>query len=184
VIEWIDHLDQHLFLLLNGIGSPYLDSLMLFLSDKYVWIPLYLLIIVQLVFSRRAKFWIPLAYLLIVFTLTDQATSSIMKPLFERLRPCHVIDHNVIVLLTSCGGKYGFASGHAANTMGLAMGLLLIQGKNWLTIILIPWALLVGYSRIYIGVHYPGDVLAGFLVAVIVAFTVYFPVKGLMHKHL
>jgi undecaprenyl-diphosphatase len=109
-------------------------------------------------------------YLIIVFICTDQVTSSFMKPFFERLRPCHEFDHNQITLLASCGGKYGFASGHAANTMGLAIGVLFLFKKNIYTLSLVFWAVAVGYSRIFIGVHYPGDVLAGFLLGWLISF--------------
>lgn len=105
--------------------------------------------------------------------MADYIASGIMKPFFERLRPCQdpSLDH-LITLVGSCGGKYGFASSHAANSASLAGGLFFMFRQRWpkFTIWMICWALIVGYSRIYVGVHYPGDVLAGMFVGILTSF--------------
>ena len=89
-----------------------------------------------------------------------------MKPFFQRLRPC--LDQSLTIVLEvvkGCGGKYGFASSHAANTIGLAVFyLMLLKKKKILAYAIVTWALMVGYSRAYLGVHYPGDVIVGFFV--------------------
>lgn len=158
--------DKLLLDLLNGWGTIPIDRLMIFMSAKYPWILLYLVLIGALVMKYKSSFWIPLIYVLIVFACDDQFTSGFMKPFFERLRPCHdpaVFDLKVV---KGCGGKYGFASSHAANTMGLAFSYFLLFGKQRWTYLLLLWALLVGYSRVYLGVHFPGDVLTGFMVGI------------------
>jgi len=166
MIELIKSLDIILLDLINGTGRPFLDPIMIFLSNKYVWIPLYMYLIFFLYTYYGKYFWIPLLFILISLTLSDQFTSSFMKPYFQRLRPC--LDENInifIEVVKGCGGKYGFASSHAANSMGLAVFyLMILKRKKILSYCILTWASLVGYSRVYLGVHYPGDIIVGFLV--------------------
>ena len=166
MIQALDQLDKGLFTLLNGAGSPYLDPVMSMLSARFVWIPLYALIIVWLIRRYGGQTWLPLAYVVIVVVTSDQMTSGWMKPFFERLRPCHDPSVPVSLLASRCGGLYGFASAHAANAMGLAASVMILCGIHGTTLLLMIWAILVGYSRVYLGVHYPGDVLAGMVVGV------------------
>jgi len=166
MIELIKSLDIILLDLINGTGRPFLDPIMIFLSNKYVWIPFYMYLIFFLYTYYGKYFWIPLLFILISLTLSDQFTSSFMKPYFQRLRPC--LDENInifIEVVKGCGGKYGFASSHAANSMGLAVFyLMILKRKKMLSYYILTWASLVGYSRVYLGVHYPGDIIVGFLV--------------------
>ena len=167
-------LDMILFRILNGFGHPHLDTAMVWFSDKYIWIPLYAFIIYKIVEQCKSRFWIPIASIIVLIVLTDQFTSSLMKPFFERLRPCNEPSLNsTIILIKRCGGNYGFASSHAANTMGLAVFGYLFFDKKWIGKTLIIWSVLVGYSRIFLGVHYPGDVIAGFLIGGILSYLVY-----------
>ena len=166
MIELIKSLDIALLDLINGTGRPFLDPIMIFLSNKYVWIPLYVYLIFILYIDYSKHFWIPLLFILISLTLSDQFTSSFMKPYFQRLRPCLDGNINIVIeIVKGCGGKYGFASSHAANSMGLAtFYLMMLKRKKMLGYCILTWALLVGYSRVYLGVHYPGDIMVGFLV--------------------
>lgn len=155
-------MDQEVFLFLNGLHHSGLDPIMSFFSEKWVWLPLYAVLLGLLIYKYKSKTaWVILALALSIM-VADRGSSGIMKPGFGRLRPCH--DPNLadsIHLVDGCGGKFGFPSSHAANTFALAsFFFFLFKGKNW-RYSLIAWALVVAYSRIYLGVHYPLDVLFG-----------------------
>lgn len=175
VIDW----DYHLFSLINGSGPGIIDHFMILLSDKYIWIPLYLWIIYKLTerFEHRIL-WV-LIPMVLAIAMSDQITSSFMKPFFERLRPCRdpMLSDSVIIV-SRCGGKFGFASSHAANTMALA-SLCWLYFRNRFTWVLFGWAILVGLSRIYLGVHFPGDVVVGGLVGIIASVICYILMKSI-----
>ncbi|MEQ8714292.1 MAG: phosphatase PAP2 family protein [Cyclobacteriaceae bacterium] len=162
MIEWLSQIDHELFVLLNSLHHPILDRVMVFFSAKLVWAPLYLFLIYWLFRTFKKKGIIYLVAALLAVAATDQLTSSLMKPGFERLRPCH--DPSLtdsIRIVDGCGGKYGFASGHAANTFMLAIFFVTLFRGNRHFFWLVLWAGIVAYSRIYLGVHFPGDVLVG-----------------------
>ncbi len=161
MLDWLIDLDKTLFLFLNGLGHPFLDFPMIWLSDKYIWFPFYGYLIFRLYQHYKLQFYQPLIALILVIIIADQTTSGFMKPFFERLRPCHEEElANLIVLIKGCGGSYGFASSHAANTFGLATFFFLIERSKF-SIIMLFWAFMVSYSRVYLGVHYPLDIIVG-----------------------
>ena len=134
------------------------------LTNQITWIPFFLFIIFILIkYYKWETLWILLSVVILI-TLSDQLVSGFMKPFFERLRPSHSPDLNAIVHTVNGykGGLYGFASSHAANSFGLAMFLWRVTRDNikWIWIMFV-WALLFSYTRIYLGLHYPGDIISG-----------------------
>jgi undecaprenyl-diphosphatase len=164
--------DQQLFLILNGQHSPFWDGIMQAITFKFTWVPLYGLLLYGIVstFDKKAVGYI--FCIIAVVALSDQLASALFKPLFMRPRPCHEPEIRVLMhLVGNCGGPYGFISSHAATSFGIATVVNLlptrrVAGVVWLYL----WALVYSYSRVYVGVHYPLDILFGGMAGVLVAY--------------
>jgi undecaprenyl-diphosphatase len=174
-LERLNQIDTQLFLFLNGLHSETFDQIMVWISGKVTWWPFYLLLLVYLVWTRRLQVIPIIIFIALSVTLADQSSVHLFKEVFERLRPCRepALEGLVHLVNGRCGGMYGFVSSHAANTFGVAMLLLFIVRKRWFTAVMIFWATLVGYSRIYLGVHYPGDVIGGAMLGMLCGYLVY-----------
>jgi undecaprenyl-diphosphatase len=172
MIETINYWDEKVFLWLNSFHLESLDPIVLQLTQTITWIPLYVLLL-YLIYRIDSKniVWI-LGGVMLTILLSDQVSSGLMKPYFERLRPCHDPRwEGMMHVYGRCGGLYGFVSSHAANTFGLATFLTLKLGRKQKAIAwLFLYALVVSYTRIYLGVHYPLDLFFGALVGVLSAF--------------
>ncbi len=162
-MEFLNSIDTELFLLINGMHNAFFDSIMYWLSNKLFWVPMYLLIIFLIIRRYKMRGVMMLLFIGIVITLCDQTASGLLKNLVQRLRPSHEPALAGLIHLSKAGtgGLYGFVSSHAANVFGLATFLWFVLDNQfkWLKYWLFVWAVLVSYSRIYNGVHYPGDVL-------------------------
>lgn len=171
----LEHLDQQLFLFLNSINNPFWDQVMHAISGKLIWAPLYLAILIYLGFRYKRKFLIIILFIILAVTLADQVSVQVFKNTVQRLRPCHepALQGMIHLFKGECGGKYGFVSSHASNSFNIALLTLLLIKKRWYTISIILWASIIGYSRIYLGVHYPGDVICGSLVGAFIGWGVY-----------
>ena len=171
-MENLSRLDSNLFLFLNGLHADWMDGVMIAITHMWVWFPLYLLLIYWNVkqYGKRC-WWVFLAVALVVLC-SDQLSAHVCKPLFHRLRPCFNTDFQGLIYLPKgmAGGKYGFVSSHAANTFAVAAFLTPIFSKNraWVGIVLYLWAFISSYSRIYIGYHYPGDILCGAILGILI----------------
>lgn len=177
-------LDQQLFLYLNSANSPFWDSVMHFLSMTSVWIPLYLAILTYLGMTYKRKFLIIIFFLIIAVALTDQ-TALLIKNTVERLRPCHepALQGLVHIVNGECGGTFGFVSSHAANSFNVALVSLLFIRKKWYSVSILIWAAAISYSRIYLGVHYPFDVICGALLGAFIGTCIYRIYSLLTAKH-
>ena len=175
MVESLKSWDESLFIYLNGFHTDFLDPIVFQLTHTIPWIPLYLFLVFLVVKKFGKQSWWVFISIGLTILIADQFTSGFMKPFFERLRPCHDprwegIIHN----FGKCGGMYGFASSHASNSFGIAtiMALTLtdrFQAVKWLFL----WAALFSYTRIYLGVHYPADVIVGAFVGIIGAYLSY-----------
>lgn len=178
VLQWLKEADRALFFLINKqLSLPSLDATMLLLRQPYTWIPLYLFFLLFFYYNCR-KYLVPIVLLtLVTFAITDFTSASILKPLIGRLRPCQdPAIHFEINNIAGCGGIFSMPSSHAANHFGLASFWFLIlkhtvQRKwNWLWF----WAALIGYSQVYVGVHFPGDILVGALFGTLTGYLTYY----------
>ncbi len=170
MLERLTTLDQELLLALNGSNSLFMDGLMWTLTQTLTWVPLLVALVYVLFRNQRPGvcFTIILcAVLLVIFT--DQFSSGLCKPYFHRFRPTHTpgLEGLVDVVHGYRGGLYGFISSHAANTFGAAMFFTLVFRHAPTGILLFSWALLSSYTRIYLGVHFPLDILCGALCGLI-----------------
>jgi undecaprenyl-diphosphatase len=172
--------EQQLFLAINEAHSDFLDGMMILVSGKYTWVPLYLLLLFYIWKYYKNRVIEIFIYIAVIIGLSDQS-SVLIKNYFERLRPCHEDSlQSVIHLADGCGGKFGFVSSHAANSMALTVFILLLFASvsnkyRWLILI---YTFIIGYSRIYLGAHYPSDVLGGYCLGALIAIVFYYTLKS------
>ena len=169
MIEEILKLDSKLFLYLNNLGTPKFDTFWISLSMIEANILMYLFLIFLLFYTQKTRpkflyiFYL-FSVIALMITITDQG-ANIFKDSFQRLRPCYneSIKDSLRLVKENCGGKYGFFSAHASNSFSLAIffGLLFKNRIRYIIIITMIYALLISYSRIYLGVHFPIDIIVG-----------------------
>lgn len=168
MIEFLNQLDTGIFLFLNSLHSPFWDKLMWFISGRMEWIPLYLILAGWVIYKFRWRAIAVIVLTILLIIASDQTSVHLFKEVFQRPRPCKNIDIQHLVHLVNdyCSGKYGFVSSHAANTFALASFTSLLFRNKLYSLLIFFWAVVVSYSRIYLGVHYPGDVLGGLLLGI------------------
>ena len=187
MLDFILALDQYSTLYLNGNHSLFMDGLILAATSTVTWIPLMLALLYLLIKNNTLE-QLGLIILMIglCVLLADQVASGICKPYFHRFRPTN--DPYIMYLVDTVngyrGGKYGFFSSHAANTFSVAIFFSLLVRHKVLTMFMILWAALNGYTRIYLGVHYLGDVIVGTLWGCFVGFCIYQLYRQIIKKHI
>lgn len=168
----LHQLDQWLFIKINGeLTNPFFDAIMPFMREGKNWAPLYLFVIVFALLNFRVKGLWWMVFFLVTVALTDMAGTYIFKHTIERIRPCNDPEFfsQVRLLVDRCSYGYSFTSNHAANHFGLATFFFITMKpvlRKWAAIGLV-WAGLVAYAQVYVGVHYPFDILAGSLLGLI-----------------
>jgi undecaprenyl-diphosphatase len=154
-------LDIYFFRLINQAGTSFWDPFFLFVTNKWSWIPLYAFLVFLIFKKKKQNAIITLLFITLVIVISDQGSVHLFKNVFERLRPCHFLDH-VRLVTDGCGGNFGFISSHASNVFGLAIFIGSMLHKKTFAFLFF-WAALVSFSRVYLGVHYPLDILFGMM---------------------
>jgi len=163
--------DKQAMIFLNNLGSSTFDPFWILVSEKWFWIPLYVIFLYFLYknFNKKSLFYI-LLFIVLGITASDQI-ANIFKFGFERLRPCHDPSLEGLLREVKCGGKFGFYSAHSSNSFFVATYLTILLGKKikQLPYFLFVWAAIVAYSRVYLGMHFPGDIIVGAIMGILLA---------------
>ncbi len=165
MLDTLIDLDSQLLLFFNSFHTPFLDRFMMLFTSRFIWAPMYALIL--LLFFKKynpLRAGVFVVMLVAAIALTDQTCATLLRPMFERLRPSNLanpLSESVNIVDGYRGGRYGFPSCHAANSFALAIFLSLVVRRRGFTLVIFGWAALNSYSRMYLGVHYPGDILVG-----------------------
>ncbi|MDD2529736.1 MAG: phosphatase PAP2 family protein [Bacteroidales bacterium] len=191
-MEAILNKDTELFYLINSLRTPFLDYFFGFLSHNLSFVLAILSAFLLLTIKKyRKDFWILIVLVALSFLLADRISVLCFKDVFQRLRPSHALEGVNLVKLSSWhliydykGGLYGFVSSHAANAFSLAT-IFSVLGKKYklFPVLIYSWAILVGYSRIYCGVHYPSDVIVGGILGIGIGLLIVILYKLVLKKY-
>lgn len=178
IILWLADLDARLLLIVNGAHSPFFDAVMWCISGRWIWVPFYI-VLTYMLFRRFSwkRATLCLITIGLIILAADQTCASLIRPEVCRLRPANLnnpLSHLVHVVNGYRGGRYGFPSCHAANTFALAVFMSLVIRHKWFTVMMFSWAFVVSYSRMYLGVHYFGDLFCGATIGSLFAVLFYY----------
>lgn len=177
MLEALRHIDEQLLLFFNGFHTPYWDEFMWMFTAKLTWIPMYAALLFVICKNLRPSVsLLTVVAIALTITFADQVCATLIRPLVERMRPSNPnnpIHEWIHIVHGKRGGRYGFPSCHASNSFGLAFFVMLLFKNRLMTLFIMCWAALNSYSRVYIGVHYPGDLFAGMLVGLTGAVLMY-----------
>jgi undecaprenyl-diphosphatase len=172
-------LDRQLFLFLNSLHGTWADQPMYYISSEWLWIPLYGFFIYLIIKKLKSKAWLSIISIIIAVVISDQVSTQIKKGV-QRFRPTHdlVLSEKVHTVNNYLGGNYGFVSSHASNTFCVALLVtLVLETSVFSTFLIFIWAFLVSYSRIYLGVHFPLDIIFGAILGMFIAFLLFLLIK-------
>ena len=185
LLQHLIDLDTTLLLEINSHHSPFFDVFMPLYSGKWVWVPFYASLV--FVIARNYSWKVTLLSLLtaaVIITFSDQVSAQLLRPEVERLRPSNLqnpISETVHIVNGYRGRNYSFPSAHAANSWALVTYVILLFRRKWLSLMMVAWAVLMCYSRMYLGVHYMGDLLAGMIIGAIGAMIMYWIFSSFSH---
>lgn len=191
MFEYLEALDRKLFLLINQNSFSFFDVLMPLYTFKFTWIPLYIVLVYLLYKKYGVKaLYVALPLILLAIGLSD-STCNIFKYGVARYRPCHNIEIGNMVKLYAkighnkvhCGGKYGFVSAHSSTSFAIAFLFSLFYKNKKASYLIFVWATIMAYSRIYVGVHYPADVIVGSINGLLCGLVIYLIYHFLLSKH-
>ena len=185
MLHTLHNIDYWIFNFINHtISNSFLDVVLPFLREAHNWIPLYIFLGIYLIYKYKLEAIKYALYIVIAFALADFISAGIIKPYIARFRPCHSLTLHARLVLGHCGGKWSFPSTHATNHISIALSIVFatIFTKKWINYIWIFWALSIGFAQIYVGVHYPSDVVAGFVLGTLIAYFNYKVVLSFLSK--
>ena len=184
MIEYLNDIDADALLAVNGLHDMFQDAFWWLLTAKWSSLLLVLALVWILLHQNRRHALLVVAMLVLTVLVADQVSSGLIKHLVERLRPTHdpSLESMVHVINGYRGGMYGFVSSHAANFFAVATLLSFVMRHRWVTLSLFTWALLQCYSRMYLGVHYPGDILGGIIVGMLVGWLMWRLMCWIQHR--
>lgn len=173
------NLDHDLFVALhNAAKCGFMDSFMLLFTGKWLWVPFYVALAAMVIYKERPRRGVMfLVAIGLAIAVTDQTCQGVIRPIVERLRPCHPdspIADSVILVDGYSSGSFSFPSCHAANSMLLAVFMALYVRRWLFNACIFAWAIIHSLSRIYLGVHFPGDLLVGWIIGAVFAFAFFF----------
>ena len=184
MIDYLNDIDTEVLLAINGLHGTFQDAFWWLISAKWASVLLVLAFVWILLHQNRRHALLTVAMLVLAFVLADQISSGLIKHLVERLRPSQdpSLDNMIHIVNNYRGGKFGFVSSHAANSFAAATLIALVMRHRLVTISLLTWAMLQCYSRVYLGVHYPGDILGGMVVGILVGCLVWCLMRWLQRR--
>ncbi len=169
IIESLKSIDTSVLLWINSRHSDTYDTVMWNVSAKYTWVPLYVIFAWFIIQKYGKASWLPIVFTILAVVLGDQCSTHLAKNIVMRYRPSHnlTLQSQLHYINGYIGGMYGFVSSHATDTTAFALFMILLFRQKIVTVSLICWVLLVCYSRMYLGVHYPSDILGGMILGLI-----------------
>jgi membrane-associated phospholipid phosphatase len=184
MMDFLLPLDRDILYLVNQRWTnAFFDAAMPWSRFKFNWLPLYAVMIANILLTYKKKSWIPLLVCIAAVAVSDQLASSVLKPMFHRLRPCqNALLH--VRMLIECGSGYSFVSSHAANHFAVATAypVFFRHQSRWIGVAMFAWAAWVSYAQVYVGYHYPSDVVVGGLLGITVAALILLALRKPLHK--